>query len=377
MPFRKNTTYSKHSTHASRSAHARGERLFRNYDTTAIQPKQSKAPVVVTAVVLIILVVVLAVFAFSGLRSAVLGEVDVIDSSQTATVVVPEGAGAQAIGKLLVEAHVVKSAGAFADVVRSMNAASSLKPGTYVIAGQTPISDIVAQLQRGPVVGKVLVREGVTLSQIADAVQESSKGSISAKDFLAAAGNIPRIASKFPLINDMKVQSLEGLLFPKTYPVTSDTTAEQLVDSMVKQFVDEFTTLNITLPRQRGLSAYDVVKLASIIEKESDEKHRPTVASVFYNRLAKHMKLQSDATVAYVVGHNPTPQDVKTPNPYNTYFIDGLTPTPICAPSLASLQAACEPEATPFLFFYFAKDAQGVMQYHFSETYEQHQKTYR
>lgn len=377
MPFRKNTTYSKHSTHASRSAHARGERLFRNYDTTAIQPKQSKVPVIVTSVVLIIIVIVLAVFCVSGLRSVILGEVEVIDSSQTATVVVPDGAGAQAIGKLLVEAHVVKSAGAFADAVRSMNAASSLKPGTYVIAGQTPVNDIVAQLQRGPVVGKVLVREGVTLSQIADAVQEASKGTISAKDFLDAAGNIARLSSKFPLINDMKVQSIEGLLFPKTYPVTPDTTAEQLVDAMVKQFVDEFSTLNLTVPRQRGLSAYDVVKIASIIEKESDEKYRSTVSSVFYNRLSKHMKLQSDATVAYVVGHNPTPQDVKTPNPYNTYFIDGLTPTPICAPSLASLQAACEPEETPFLFFYFAKDAQGVMQYHFSETYEQHQKTYR
>ena len=116
--------------------------------------------------------------------------------------------------------------------------------------------------------------------------------------------------------------------------------------------------------------------MASIVEKESDVEHRADVASVFYNRLLYGMRLQSDATVAYFVGHDPTPEDVNTWNEYNTYHIDGLPPTPINSPGIECLQAVCSPAETPYFYFYFEDDGSGNMTYTFSETYEDHQATY-
>ena len=97
---------------------------------------------------------------------------------------------------------------------------------------------------------------------------------------------------------------------------------------------------------------------------------------MFYNRLADNMRLQSDATVAYVVGHDPTADDVATENDYNTYFISGLPPTPINSPSLACLQAVCSPAETGYYYFYFEPDSEGNMVYSFSETYDQHQQNF-
>ena len=113
--------------------------------------------------------------------------------------------------------------------------------------------------------------------------------------------------------------------------------------------------------------------MASLIEKEAAADNRGTVSSVFYNRLADNMPLQSDATVAYVVGHDPSAKDLSTSSPYNTYLNNGLPVGPICSPGLESLQAACNPESTDYLYFYFAKDSSGQMKYYFSKTYKQHQ----
>ena len=88
------------------------------------------------------------------------------------------------------------------------------------------------------------------------------------------------------------------------------------------------------------------------------------------------MRLQSDATVAYVVGHDPTAEDVATESAYNTYFIDGLTPTPINSPGLECIQAVCSPDQTGYYYFYFEDNGNGGLNYYFTETYEDHQSTY-
>ena len=86
--------------------------------------------------------------------------------------------------------------------------------------------------------------------------------------------------------------------------------------------------------------------------------------------------LQSDATTAYEVGHDPTPEDVETPSEYNTYTNKGLTPTPICSPGIDCLQAVCNPAQTDYYFFYFEADDDGEMQYYFTETYDEHMATF-
>ena len=141
---------------------------------------------------------------------------------------------------------------------------------------------------------------------------------------------------------------------------------------MLDQFRTETSGLDYSYAQSQGLSRYDVVKLASIIERETDEDFRPEVASTFYNRMAYGWNLESDATLAYVLGREPTPEELEGDDPYNTYTHAGLPPTPICSPSLGCLEAACSPAQSDYLFFYIAPDAQGKVQHYFAATYDEH-----
>ena len=110
--------------------------------------------------------------------------------------------------------------------------------------------------------------------------------------------------------------------------------------------------------------------MASIIEREAlTDEQRLNVSSTFYNRLKVDMPLQSDATMMYVTGGEVTADDLQTDSPYNTYLNPGLTPTPICSPSIESIQAALEPANTDYFYFFINENV-----HQFSETYEEHQQ---
>lgn len=382
MPPRKQVTYSQRPNHAARSAHARGEREFRTYDTSYIRPKQSKGPKIFAAV---LAVVVIGGLAWGGLTlfNSCSGSapVELLAEGQEATVVVEQGSGAKAIGELLVEEKLVGSASDFTKRVSEMGVESQLKPGTYTFAGGTSLDDIVRQIAAGPDMGNALtIPEGYKLSDIAAAVATASEGRITAEAFTAAASDASVYAASYSFLADAGTNSLEGFLFPKTYAVADDATADSLVRMMLDQFQKETASLDWSYPQSQGLSIYDAVNLASIVEKESsgDEQIRAKVAAVFYNRLEttgepSYGFLQSDATTAYEVGHDPTPEEVHAETPYSTYTNKGLPPTPICSPSLDCLKAVCAPdqESLGKYFFYFEGDS-----YYFTETYEDHMNTF-
>lgn len=383
MPPRKQVTYSQRPNHAARSAHARGEREFRTYDTSYIRPKQSKGPKIFAAV---LAVVVIGGLAWGGLTlfNSCSGSapVELLAEGQEATVVVEQGSGAKAIGELLVEKKLVGSASDFTKRVNEMGVESQLKPGTYTFAGGTSLDDIVRQIAAGPDMGNALtIPEGYKLSEIAAAVATASEGRITAEAFTAAASDASVYAASYSFLADAGTNSLEGFLFPKTYAVADDATADSLVRMMLDQFQKETASLDWSYPQSQGLSIYDAVNLASIVEKESsgDEQIRAKVAAVFYNRLEttgepSYGFLQSDATTAYEVGHDPTPEEVHAETPYSTYTNKGLPPTPICSPSLDCLKAVCAPDQESlgkYFFFYFEGDS-----YYFTETYEDHMNTF-
>ena len=162
---------------------------------------------------------------------------------------------------------------------------------------------------------------------------------------------------------------MEGFLFPKTYEIADSATADSMIRMMLDQYRKETESLDFSYPEKAGLNEYETVILASIIEREAAAENRATVASVFYNRLDEGMRLQSDATVAYLIDGDPKPEDLEIDSPYNTYLVDGLPVGPICSPSLESLKAACDPEKTEYLYFYFTADGK----YSFSKTYDEHQ----
>ena len=157
---------------------------------------------------------------------------------------------------------------------------------------------------------------------------------------------------------DMTRDSLEGFLFPASYEFTQRTTARELVADQLAAFRDRFSTVDLAYARSRNLTPYDVLIIASLVEKEViAPEERALVAAVIYNRLHAGMNLGIDATTRYglnVPGTEPLHQSqLESTNPYNTRnpLIKGLTPTPIANPGLASMQAAAHPAKVDYLFF--------------------------
>ena len=369
-------TYSQRPNHAARSAHARGDKMFRTYDTSYIRPKRSKAPAIIAVVVALIVVAALIFGAVTLLRGCS-GQATLAEG-QTVQIEVAEGSGAGAIGDQLAEAGVIGNAGDFTNAVNAQNAAMQLKPGTYELTGGMTVEEIVDLM----VSGGLTIPEGYTLAQIAQAVQENTEGRITAEQFTAAASDASVYAADFPFLADAGTNSLEGYLFPKTYEVADDATAESLVRLMLQQYQDEIATLDFSYPQSLGLTPYDALKLASVVEKESSgsEQIRSQVAAVFYNRLSPDNQetfgfLQSDATTAYEVGHDPSAEEVHSDTPYSTYNNAGLPPTPICSPSLDCLQAVCAPASDyeGYYYFIFWTNDAGETEYAFSKTYDEHQ----
>jgi UPF0755 protein len=257
-----------------------------------------------------------------------------------------------AIGQELADAHVVASSEAFADAASSNSRASSIGPGFYKLrlhmsgaSAVTLLLDPSSLLQ-----ARVVVPEGRRLRDIiATLVQETT---ISQADLEAAAKNpaalgVPSWGAGHPL---------EGFLFPATYNFPPTTTATQALSAMVTRFNQEMTSIHLVAEAHTtGLSPYQVLTLASIIEREGRlQPDFPKIAEVFYNRLHQGMALQSDATLYYVLppDHGPlTSSDLHINSPYNTRINVGLPPTPIASPGETALLAALHPAHGPYLYF--------------------------
>ena len=372
---KKTVTYSSRPTHAARAAHAKGDREFRTYDTSAIMPRRDPKPAIFVAVLIVIVLAVGAFFLFRGCTP----QVELLPEGQSVEVTIEEGESASSIGEALVAAKLVATSQDFVNEVNRLEAASSLIPGTYTFAGGSTPEQLVQTIMAGPafVGDKLAVPEDITREALAALVEEATGGRVTAQSFLDASSDASTYAGDYPFLETAGINSLEGFLVPKTYGVTEDMDAEAVVRMMLDQFAKETANLSYAFPESQGLNLYQTVTLASIVAKESsdDAEVRAHVAGVFYNRLASDRPyLESDATTAYVVGHDPTGEEVHADDPYSTYTNEGLPPTPICSPGLASLEAVCAPLETNDMFFYFAPDENGVVQHYFSETYEQHQQ---
>ncbi len=176
---------------------------------------------------------------------------------------------------------------------------------------------------------------------------------LSAKRYLAATASAT-LPGQFA--GDKRPRDLEGFLFPATYDFTAKTTSEQLVASQLKTFRRNWKRVDLSYAKRKNLTAYDVLIIASMVEKETlapDE--RRLVSAVIYNRLHARMPLGIDATLRYglnIPGTKSIRQSqLESDNPYNTRKLVGLPPGPIGNPGLASLQAAAHPAKVDFLYF--------------------------
>ena len=366
----KNITTSSKPTMRARSAHARARKEFVQYDTTPIRPKKSKAPYVIAITIAIIIIVLLFVFLVPKVFAQ--SNKGSLPATTTATVVIESGDTATTVAKKFEDLNLVASADKFSEELGKTGAANSLIPGAYTFSGQTETKAMANRLKSGDSddVPTVTVVEGYTLKAAASALEDASSGQISASDFTNASSDASKFASDYDFLKEAGSNSLEGFLLPKTYNIDPTDTAETMIKKMLDQFNTEAMALDFSYPEKNNLNVYDAIKLASVVQKESGIDLHARVAGVFYNRLKSDSPyLQSDATTAYVVGHDPTGEVVHANDPYSTYTNPGLPPTPICNPSIDAIKSVCYPEENNYRYFYSYDDGT----YAFSETCEQHQ----
>jgi UPF0755 protein len=243
-----------------------------------------------------------------------------------------------------------------------------IKAGEYMLSSAMKPRQLLNVLAEGRVhLYRVTIPEGFTLYQIAERLDHLSL--VSADDFIRAATD-SREAAHYGIAG----ATFEGYLFPDTYDFPRGITPRRIIAAMVGRFWEKFKPAWKARARELGLSVHQVVILASIIEKETaSAPERPLIAAVFYNRLKKGMRLESDPTVIYAIpdfNGNLTRRDLKARTPYNTYRIRGLPAGPIANPGTAALEAALYPARTDFLYFVARKD--GTHQ--FSRTLKEHNR---
>jgi UPF0755 protein len=277
------------------------------------------------------------------------GEANPASQGPATVVTIPDGASASGAAGALERAHVIGSSLALR-IYFVLHGTPVIDPGGYLLPEHSSFSKVRAALGRGPDVFAVGVVPGFTIDEVASRVGSVPGHSKAAFTALATSG-----AVRSPYA-PAGVHSLEGLLGTGTYrvlPGESDTT-------LLQQMVDRFDTTAQAVDLESGAAAlgmtpYQVVTVASIVQKEGVySQNLAKVARVVYNRLARTMALQMDSTVLYSEhrdGGPVTSADLALDTPYNTYLHEGLTPTPICFPSQASLQAALHPAAGSWLYF--------------------------
>lgn len=279
-------------------------------------------------------------------------------------IVIPEGASAIEIGRLLESKGVIESTLAWRIALFLEGGGESIEAGKYNLFMNLSAPDALALLSEGATVDFVTVTfpEGSWITDFARIVGKNTH--ISAEEFTAAleSGDV-----KSELKPD-DVDTFEGLLFPSTYQVVDKDTAVTLAQRIVDEFERRVAAIDFSKVADE-VSVYEAIIVASMIEAEAKvNSERPKVASVIYNRLEVGEKLGIDATVLYALGEHKdtlTLSELAIDSPYNTRLYAGLPPTPIGAPGLESLKAAAAP-APGDLFFYVVADCEG--RHAFSET---------
>jgi UPF0755 protein len=282
------------------------------------------------------------------------------------------GWGVPRIAEQLQDDGIIGSSLAF-NVYTRLHGDSSFQAGTYELHKNLGVKDAVKALQDGPKIDYVVLRvpPGLWVEQIAERVGKLPGRR--AQLFLQDTHN----NSVRSVFEPEGVANLEGLLRPDTYKISNSQNEIAVLQTMVTAFDTKAKKLGVDTADVEGHTAYDIIKIASLIESEAKvPQDRPLIASVIYNRLRANMQLQIDSTVIYArrdpANRKLTPDDLQNvKSPFNTYLHSGLPPTPIGAVSDASLKAALAPAQTDFLYYVLAgKDGHHA----FASTLEQHEQ---
>jgi UPF0755 protein len=299
------------------------------------------------------------------------------DGSEQAFVIQP-GDTVPLISQRLEEAGLIRNARAFRTYLVWTGADVNIQTGTYRISPARSGLEIADMLKTSSLTEvKFNVLPGWRMEEIAASLTTSGLN-ITPERFLEVASTLAVPPDFIPA-----GATAEGFLTPGEYSLLRTTSAEQLVFFLLGEFTSNLAPEIRSGFSDQGLTVYQAVTLASIIQREAVmEQEMPLIASVFFNRLAVDMPLQADPTVQYALGYNSsqdtwwtnplTRQDLQFDSPYNTYVYPGLPPGPISNPGRAALQAVASPARSGYYYFQARCDDSGL--HHFAETLEQHQQ---
>lgn len=290
--------------------------------------------------------------------------------------IIAQGESVTSVAERLEAEGLVHNGDALRDYLIYKGLDVTMQAGSYTLSPAMSVVDIANELQDpAPGDATFVVLPGWRLEEVAASIPTSGLN-MTPEEFLAVASSHPTGYEFFA-----PSASSEGFLFPDTYILPRDSTPEELLNALVRNFGLHLTgELREGFARQ-GLSVFQAVTLASIVEREAiAEEEQPIIASVFINRLNAGMKLDSDPTVQYAMGFNVAQQtwwtnplsgaDLQFISPYNTYQNVGLPPGPIASPGLSALRAVAFPVDTLYFFFQARCDGSGL--HNFAETFEQH-----
>ncbi|MEI7439495.1 MAG: endolytic transglycosylase MltG [Thermoleophilia bacterium] len=287
------------------------------------------------------------------------------------SVTVPAGASTAQIAGILASAGVISDAGAFVDHVVADGFGAAFQPGTYSFRTNELYSRIVDQLNAGPAntsASKLVIPEGYA---IWDIEAKAAKVGITPKQYQQALAQHTPPAGF--LHAGEAATTLEGFLFPATYDVGVPANANQLVQDQLAAFDANVGSVDFSYAESRHLTRYDVLKIASLIEREAKApEDRSKVSAIIYNRLKAGMPTGMESGIQYATGHWGilTASDLKIDSPYNLWVHRGLPPTPICNPGLAAIEAAAHPAKVDYLYMYAIKgDAKG--RHYFTNNYQE------
>ncbi|MGL5440468.1 MAG: endolytic transglycosylase MltG [Filifactoraceae bacterium] len=330
--------------------------------------KKDRSRIIMKYVLILGIVILGLFFGFNIWLNGQLKPMD-LSNSEPITFEVKSGSGTSAIGELLEENGVIKSAKAFKIKSKMDGNDGKYKAAVYTFNKSMTIEEIIGLLLKGESESvRLTLPEGLDIKRVVEKL--SSEGLIDVNEFMQElefgefdygfVSELPNGANRF-----------EGYLYPETYFIPVGADSHYIIDTLLGQFDKMYSEDIKEKAEAMGLSMQQVVTMASILEREAViPEEMPTIASVFYNRIAVDMPLQTDATIQYALGEQKkrlTYDDLKIDSPYNTYTNKGLPPGPISSVSKGALEAAVNPASTDFIFFVAKGDGSHV----FSKDYEQ------
>ncbi|HEM3695485.1 TPA: endolytic transglycosylase MltG [Streptococcus suis] len=362
---------------------------------------QDKAAKRIVSIIMSIVVVALLVTGIAGFMW-VKSSLEPVNAKATEAVQVeiPEGSTTLDIGNILVDNKLIKNATVF-NYYSKIKSYNNFQSGYYNLYQNMSVDDIAKALQESgtptpqkEAAGKILIVEGYTLAQIAQAVTNNTKTEdkndktpFTAEQFMATVTNqefinrmvaaYPQLFASLPASDSGVIYQLEGYLFPAVYEYFDDTTIEELVEQMIAAMDTRLQPYYETIAA-KNLTVNEVLTLASLVEKEgSTDEDRRNIASVFFNRINAGMPLQSNIAILYAQGKlgqettlaEDAGIDTNIESPYNIYWTAGLMPGPVDSPSVSAIEAVINASTTDYLYF-VADVTTGTV--YFAKTIEEH-----